>query len=148
MDEKFTALFQPTVAEKIQKNTLRAPFPVLIGVRVESSAPGQVVCTLAVEEKHFSTVGAIHGGVVAALVDHTLSLAVYPLVEPGKWVATTEFKLNYLRAVQAGELRATGTVVSLGKMLAVVQVEVKNGDDLVAIAQGTLAIRDPLPQKP
>ena len=86
--------------------------------------------------------GLVHGGVISALVDHTLSLAVYPLVEMDRWVATLELKLNYVSWAKEGELVATGRVESLRRTHAVVRVDVHNDERLVAVGQGTLYIRD------
>jgi 1,4-dihydroxy-2-naphthoyl-CoA hydrolase len=72
-----------------------------------------------------------------------LGCVLYPLMQPGQWAATTEFKLNYLAAVKTGTLHAESTVVALGKRTAVVRVEVRNGERLVCVAQGTLLVSDP-----
>jgi len=40
-------------------------------------------------------------------------------------------------------LAANAAIVSMSKTLAVVRIEVANDDRLVAIAQGTVTIRDP-----
>jgi uncharacterized protein (TIGR00369 family) len=61
----------------------------------------------------------------------------------GQWAATTEFKLNYLRAVKAGTLTGDASVVAFGRRSAVVRVDVSNDGALACIAQGTLLISDP-----
>lgn len=136
--------FNPKVAEALKSAAqVQGHFPAFLGIEVESAAPGRITCTLAVRPEHITpVVGVVHGGVIAALVDHTLSIAVYPLVEVGKWVATVEFKLNYLGSVKEGVIRAVGTVERLGKRVAVVRVEVENAGATVALAQGTLYVRD------
>ncbi|MCC7071647.1 MAG: PaaI family thioesterase [Deltaproteobacteria bacterium] len=142
--DKYAVDFNPKVAEAL-KSAATAPghFPAHLGIEVEDAVPGRIVCTLAVRPEHLTpVVGVVHGGVLAALVDHTLSIAVYPLVEVGKWVATVEFKINYLGSVREGVLRATGSVERLGKRVAVVRVEVENDGAPVALAQGTLYVRD------
>ncbi|OGQ24039.1 MAG: hypothetical protein A2138_11380 [Deltaproteobacteria bacterium RBG_16_71_12] len=141
----FAAGFNPKVAEALQSAArVEGHFPAYLGIEVERAEPGRITCALTVRPEHITpVVGVVHGGVIAALVDHTLSIAVYPLVEPGKWVATVEFKLNYLGSVKEGVIRAVGTVERLGKRVAVVRVEVENAGASVALAQGTLYVRDP-----
>ena len=56
----------------------------------------------------------------------------------GQWAATTEFKLNYLRAVKSGTLTAEATVLTMGRRSAVVRVDVSNDGKLACVAQGTL----------
>lgn len=143
--EELRARFNPAVAEALASYTASSPFAGgCLGLEVVSASPGRFACRMQVKEQHHSGVGAVHGGVIAALVDHSLSLAAYPLVEVGKWVATTELKVSYLAAVQGGELLAEAQVVSLGRRLGTVRVDVKNGDRLVATALGTIYIRDKL----
>jgi uncharacterized protein (TIGR00369 family) len=78
--------------------------------------------------------------VMAALVDHVLGAVLYPVIDPGQWAATTEFKLNLVRAVRSGTLRAEAIIVAMSKRTAVVQVEVTNDGEFAGIAQGTVLI--------
>src|SRR5262245_50628737 len=136
--------FNPMVAEAIKAATLRGPYSSLLGLRVDEVSPGEIVCSLPLRPELHSGVGAVHGGAISSLIDHTLSLAVYPLMEPGMWAATAEFKVNYVDSVrqEQGALRARGTVLSLKTRTAVVRVDVDNGGKLVATALGTLYLRD------
>ena len=90
--------------------------------------------------------GNIHGGVMAALVDHVLGCVLYPLMRRGQWAATTEFKLNYLAPVSGGDLVAESTVLAMTKRTAVVRVEVTNEGHLACVAQGTLLVVEPQPK--
>jgi len=117
--------------------------PGYLGIRFESLTAGRLVATMAVRDELITPMGAIHGGVMAGFVDHTLGCVLYPLMKRGQWAATTEFKLNYLRAVKSGTLRAESTVLALGRRSAVVRVEVTNDGPLACVAQGTLLISDP-----
>jgi uncharacterized protein (TIGR00369 family) len=86
--------------------------------------------------------------VVSALVDHVLGAVVYPLIPRGAWAATTEFKLNLLLAISAGQVTAVAEVVSLTRRTAVVRIDVSNLDRLVAIGQGTVLITQPRTPEP
>ena len=96
-----------------------------------------------VREELLTPFKTMHGGVISALCDHVLGCVCYPLMARGQWAATTEFKLNLLAPVTRGVLAANATVLSLTKTLAVVRIEVENESRLVALAQGTVTIRDP-----
>ncbi len=134
--------FNPQVADALREYTRSSPFAGQLGIEIVSSSPGRLTCQLIVEERHHSGVGAVHGGVIVSLIDHAMSLAVYPLVEIGKWVATLEFKVSYLEAVREGTMVAEAEVLSLKKRVGTVRVEVKNGDALAATAIGTVYIRE------
>jgi len=140
----FAARFRPEFAELVRQHANQARgFVPLLGLSVEEYGPGTVRCRLSYRSELDNSLGLVHGGALAALVDHTLSLAVYPLVDPGVWVATTTMNMHYVRPVRNGDCVAEGTVVSLGSRRAVVRVEVKNDGRLVVVAVGGLTIRKP-----
>ena len=90
-----------------------------------------------------TTMGNMHGGVLSAFCDHMLGCVCYPAMKRGQWAATTEFKINLTRPVSKGELDATANIISLSRTQAVVRIDVINEGRLVAVAQGTVTIRDP-----
>lgn len=140
--------FDARVADALPEYTKRSPYASLLGIEVVKAEPGAITCRLPVREALTSGVGAVHGGAIVSLVDHALSLAVYPLVEIGKWVATLEFKVNYLAPVRpdASEVIADARVLTLKKRVAAVRVDVtaRPSGELVATAQGTAYIREKL----
>jgi uncharacterized protein (TIGR00369 family) len=119
--------------------------PGYLGIRFTAVEPGRCVAELDVAEHLLNPFGAAHGAVLAAMVDHVLGSAVFPLVPRGTWPATLEFKLNYLAPTRPGVLRATSQVVSLSKKTAVVTVECENEGRLVGTALGTIALTPPKP---
>jgi 1,4-dihydroxy-2-naphthoyl-CoA hydrolase len=117
--------------------------PGWLGIKLRELGAGHLTATLEVRDELVTPMGAIHGGVMAGLVDHCLGVVLYPLMHRGQWAATTEFKLNYLRAVKSGTLTAESRVLSMGRRSAVVRVEVANEGKLACVAQGTLLVSDP-----
>ncbi len=117
--------------------------PGYLGIRFTDVTPGRCVAELVVGDHLLNPFGAAHGAVLAALVDHVLGSAVFPLVPRGTWPATLEFKLNYLAPTRPGVLRATSQVVSLTKKTAVVTVDCENDGRPVGTALGTLALTPP-----
>jgi uncharacterized protein (TIGR00369 family) len=130
----------------IKANESVTGLPQYLGVHFTEFAPGRLVATMDVRQELITPMGSLHGGVMAGLVDHVLGCVLYPLMKPGAWAATTEFKLNYLAAVKGGTLTAESTVLSLTRRTAVVKVEVSNEGKLACLAQGTLLIVDPQPK--
>jgi uncharacterized protein (TIGR00369 family) len=114
-----------------------------LGLRIVEVAPGRATAEVEVRPELLQAFGAVHGGVVAAMVDHVLGAAIFPTLPRGTWPATLEFKLNYLAAVREGTIRATGEVIALRQRTAVVQVEVTNDGRPVAAALGTLSLHPP-----
>ena len=114
-----------------------------LGLRIVEVTPGRATAEIEVRPELLQAFGAVHGGVVATLVDHVLGASIFPSVPRGTWPATLEFKLNYLAPVREGTLRATGEVIAMRQRTAVVQVEVTNDGKPVAVAQGTISLHPP-----
>lgn len=137
--------FDPAVAEAMLDPSFNGGDGLtgFLGLRLVEVTAGRAVAELEVRPELLQAFGAVHGGVVAVMVDHVLGSAIFPSVPRGTWPATLEFKLNYLAPVRQGTLRATGEVVALRQRTAVVQVEVTNDGRPVAVAQGTLSLQQP-----
>ncbi len=114
-----------------------------IGISVDEMGPGTLSASVEVRDELLTPLGSMHGGVMAALCDHILGCVMYPIMLPGYWAATTEFKLNYLAPVRGGTAIAHATVVSMSKSFAVVRMEIENEGRLVCAAQGTVTIKAP-----
>ncbi|HEY2388034.1 MAG TPA: PaaI family thioesterase [Candidatus Binatia bacterium] len=142
-DETFADFNQQIADAMVASVDQGGGLPQYLGVRLREMTPGRLVATMEVRPELITPVGAIHGGVMAGFVDHCLGCVLYPLMKPRQWAATTEFKLNYLRAVKGGTLTAVSSVLSIGRRSAVVRVDVTNDGALACVAQGTLLISDP-----
>jgi uncharacterized protein (TIGR00369 family) len=93
--------------------------------------------------------GAVHGGLVASLVDRAGAFAA---VQAGRRsVVTSNVALSYLAGATAGPLRAAATPLRVGGQQCVVDVRVTDlGQDdlLVATALMTLSFLGDRPRKP
>ena len=121
--------------------------PQYLGVVITEFTAGRMVATVDVRPELMTHIGNMHGGVMAALVDHCLGTVMYPLMPRGSWAATTEFKLNYLAPVTQGQLEAEATVIAMTKRTSVVRIEVRNEGRLVCTAQGTCILAEPKPKE-
>lgn len=119
--------------------------PGFLGIRLAEVWPGGLRAEIEVRDDLLTPFRNLHGGVLAALVDHVLGTVCYPVMPPGSWAATTEFKLNYLAPITGGTLAASSQIVSLTKRTAVVRIEVRNEDRVVCLAQGTVLVMAPKP---
>ena len=117
--------------------------PGYLGIRTLDIGPGRMVAAFEVRPELLNPFGSLHGGALAALVDHVLGSVLYPVIQPGAWAATTEFKLNLLAPVREGQLKAEAVIVSMTKRTAVVQITVTNEARLAGLAQGTVLVMLP-----
>lgn len=120
--------------------------PQYLGLTTTEVGPGHLTAEIEVRPDLLNPFGTLHGGVLAALVDHVLGAVMYPLVPRGTWVATTELKLNLIAPVREGVLSARAEVLSMSRRLGVVRIDATNLDRLVGAAQGTVTITEPRPK--
>jgi len=89
----------------------------LLGMRPIIVEHGTVTFACAADPRFANPMGTVHGGIIATLLDSALGCAVQTVLEEGVGYTTLSLEVKYLRpvAIDAGELRATGTVVHAGR---------------------------------
>jgi uncharacterized protein (TIGR00369 family) len=100
------------------------PVAQLIGMEMGVVRPGRVVIELEAGQRHASPLGTVHGGILCAIADAAMGLAYATTLNEGETFATVELKVNFLRPVWQGRLRAEGKVVSSGRNLGLVECDV------------------------
>ena len=112
------------------------------GLRNTVHAPGDVTVSMTVLEKHLSSPNVCHGGALAAMMDAVIGYAALTSTIPdGNLVSTVEFKMNYLKPLYLGdELTGRGEVVRKGRTLVVSKGEIRRGEEIVGIGQGTFNV--------
>ncbi len=76
--------------------------------------------------------GTVHGGILCDLADMAMGTAFMTTLEEGQGLATVELKINYLRPVGAGTLRAEAKVVHRGRSTGFIECEVWNAEGKLA----------------
>ena len=103
--------------------------------------PGEIIYKMEVKQKHLATPTAMHGGMIAAMMDGVIGVAgLTTVAEEHKLVSTVEFKINYLKPAFLGDsLTGKGKVDHKGNRIIHVSGEIYNQkNELVAKAMGTL----------
>jgi len=106
-------------------------------------APGEAWATVDVGPEHLNPNGVVHGAVLFAMVDTAMGRATMSVLDAGRFCASVEVQLRFIRPASAGVLRAEVIVVKRGT--AIVHLEGRVHDDsgrLVATAAGTFAVID------
>jgi uncharacterized protein (TIGR00369 family) len=126
---------------RIAKNGPLPPVAQLIGFTVTSADPGRVVVELIVDARHINISGTVHGGILCDIADAAMGLSFATTFEEKQSYTTIELKINYLRPMWEGRLRAIGTVVHAGRTIGLTECEIVDDDDrLMAKASSTLMI--------
>lgn len=85
--------------------------------------------------------GRVHGGLVAALADAAMGIAFGRTLELGQDFSTIEMKLNFMRPVTTGRLRAKAWVIERGLRIGFVECHVIGPrNKIVATATSTCTV--------
>jgi uncharacterized protein (TIGR00369 family) len=115
------------LAEKELRERVRASNTARqFGFAVQHAERGKVTMRMPVNARHKQAHGVVHGGVLAALADTAGGLATYMACPIGTRVATVEMKINFLEAVEAGNITAEAEVVRLGRHIAVADCDLRD----------------------
>jgi uncharacterized protein (TIGR00369 family) len=109
-----------------------------LGARISESEPGRVVLELEAGPQHRHGGGVVQGGVITQIADAAMGMSLATLQEDGLWNTTIELKINFIRPVVSGRLRAVGRVVEMKQSLMFSEADVLDDQDrLVARASST-----------
>jgi uncharacterized protein (TIGR00369 family) len=114
------------------------PIAKLIGWTMTAVAPGRATMELDADARLANPMGTLHGGVLCDLADAAMGIAYASELERGETFTTLELKINFMKPVWRGRLRAEGRIVKRGRTVGLVECDVlddKGG--LVARASST-----------
>lgn len=115
------------------------PIATLIGFTITAIEPGRSVCEMEAGERHANPMGTMHGGVLCDLTDAAMGMAYASTLAAGESFTTLELKINFLRPVWQGKLRAEGRVVNGGRTVGLLEADVFDDQGrLVARASSTV----------
>lgn len=101
---------------------------------------GEAEVRLALTPELRNRAGKLHGGAIFSLVDIAMGLACSSAHGFERKSVTVECKINYMRAIDAGDVHCLARVIHFGSRTLVVEAEVRQDEALVARAQGTFML--------
>ena len=127
------------VAERIVRGeTAGPPIAQLVGFTLTQIEAGMARIELEAGERHHNPMGTVHGGVICDIADAAMGMAYASTLGEGETFTTVELKVNFLKQLREGRLRAEGRVVHGGHTLGLVECDVTDEEGrLVARASST-----------
>lgn len=110
-----------------------------LGIRYTSVGPDCVTAQLTVEAHHLQPMGLVHGGVFAALVEDTASVAASWWLAGGGVAVGTHNSTDFFRPVQGGELFITAKPLHRGRTQQIWVVDICQPQNR-RVAQGRLRL--------
>ncbi|HEY4384075.1 MAG TPA: PaaI family thioesterase [Ktedonobacteraceae bacterium] len=134
----------PPTLEEVRQYADRSGYFHLLDLRVDQAQDGSGAVSLSVDARLHHPQQVVHGGVIFTLADTAMAMAVISVLPPETPFSTIEAKINFLRAVRTGELRAEATILHQGRSTIVLEATVYNKEteeqQPIARALGTFHI--------
>jgi uncharacterized protein (TIGR00369 family) len=111
--------------ENIRKDGKSAnPFFCLMGIDVVSVEEGKAVLKMQVRPDMMNGAGWLQGGILAAVADEAMALAICPLLSETEGIATISESTSFIRGAQEGAILAEGRLIRKGRRVAFAECEV------------------------
>jgi acyl-CoA thioesterase len=111
--------------ENIKKDGSRVnPFFCLMGIDIVKSESGTAMLSMTVRPDMYNGVGWLQGGMLVAIADEAMALALYPLLEMNEGIATIAESTSFIKGVQIGTILAEARVIKKGRRVAFMEAEV------------------------
>ena len=112
-----------------------------LGARIAEAEPGRVVVELDAGPRHRHGGGVVQGGVITQIADAAMGMSLATLQEDHSWTTTIELKINFIRPMVEGRLRAIGRVVEMKQTLLFGEADVVDDEGrLIARASSTCLV--------
>jgi uncharacterized protein (TIGR00369 family) len=123
----------------IQKEYEESPFSSLVGLKVLVFKEGKVTLEIPVQKHFYNTMGTVHGGIYATLLDTAMAMTTKSVVKVSS--VTINMNINFIKAISEGILIVEGTIIKLGYRLVLTESKIfdENGV-LLANATGTFKV--------
>ncbi|MDM8525320.1 PaaI family thioesterase [Desulfococcaceae bacterium HSG8] len=113
-----------------------SPYPSHMSMRLAAIDIDSANIDLETGQCHLQPYGIVHGGVLATLIDTATFWAAFMRIPEDAGLVNIDLKLNYLRPVTSGRLKALGQAIRSGRTVSYAEARVsdENGE---LIAHGT-----------
>lgn len=123
------------------------PLAPAFGIDCVAASRGSTTMTLVESPIATNPNGAVHGGILSALIDHAMGATAMTVMQDGTAAVTATLTIDYL-APAVLPLTFETTVLRHTRALVFVQTQVISGDQVVDVATGTFVplagyLRDP-----
>jgi len=129
----------PEYVVRLKKLVKEAPYPSHMNMELAGIDMDTAVVELTLDEYHMQPFGIVHGGVLATMIDTATFWAAFLRLPDGDGLVNADLKLNYLKAVEKGVLRAEGKCLRYGRSVSYAESSVVDeAGELVAHGTSTL----------
>ena len=112
------------------------PFSSWLGIEIINVEKGRCKVALTVRKEMLNSMNKAHGGIAYSLADTAFGFAANT---HGKYAVSIETSINHIEALNEGDyLTAESVIEKVGNKLGFNIIEVKRGEELVALFKGVV----------
>jgi uncharacterized protein (TIGR00369 family) len=134
VDEDVAAALDDRQLDLLKERIRTSPFHQWAGMELVSVGDGQAAVSMRLEAHHFNPQGIVHGGIIAAVADTSIGLALRSKLKAGFTHRTAQLNVHFLAKGEGDVLVGRGRSVHLGQRMGYGEAEVTD-------AQGRLLAR-------
>lgn len=127
--------------EDLRERIRLSPFHRWAGLELVSVGDGLAELRMDLRAHHFNPQGIVHGGIITALADTSIGLALRSRLRPGFTHRTAQLNVHFLAKGESERIVGRGFALHLGERMGYGEAEVRDGAQrLLARATGTFIV--------
>jgi uncharacterized protein (TIGR00369 family) len=127
--------------ESLMERVRRSPFHQWAGLRLVSVGDGRAELEMTLEPHHFNPQGIVHGGIITAIADTSIGLALRSQLRPGLTHRTAQLNVHFLAKGEGTRLIGRGQALHLGQRMGYGEAAVLDAEErLIARATGAFIV--------
>jgi uncharacterized protein (TIGR00369 family) len=127
--------------DEIRARVRTSPFHRWAGITLLSVGHGRAEVSMELGDHHFNPQGIVHGGVIAAIADTSIGLALRSMLRPGYTHRTAQLNVHFLAKGEGAKIIGRGRSLHLGQRMGYGEAEVSDAvGRLLARAAATFIV--------
>jgi uncharacterized protein (TIGR00369 family) len=131
----------PRHLELLKDRIANSPFHQWAGMDLVSVGDGQAEVAMELQPQHFNPQGIVHGGIIAAMADTAIGLALRSMLKTGFTHRTAQLNVHFVSKGEGTRIVGRGRSVHLGQRMGYGEAEVVDATGrLLARASATFIV--------
>jgi uncharacterized protein (TIGR00369 family) len=136
MDEDLGSGLDQRQLNDLMERVRRSPFHQWAGMELIEVGDGEAELAMDLRPHHFNPQGIVHGGIISALADTAIGLALRSKLRVGMTHRTAQLDVHFLAKGEGNRLIGRGRAVHLGQRMGYGEADVLDGSGQV-LARGS-----------
>ncbi|MBI4258972.1 MAG: PaaI family thioesterase [Actinobacteria bacterium] len=127
--------------EELTERVRNSPFHAWAGMELVEVGQGRAEVTMTLRDHHFNPQRIVHGGIISAMADTSIGLALRSMLPAGMTHRTAQLDVHFLAKGEGDRLVGRGRSLHLGQRMGYGEAEVYDGGGrLLARASATFIV--------